>query len=176
MINEETQAPLDEKPKEIKPAKIVCSNFKVSPKYAPLLSDSFKEVIWNCAKKTLEFTILETPEFDAYKWFGEINKRMNESNKTSFSEVENDKILLTFFDENAIPKNYIEFSGLSLIDHSCYLAKSEVFKGEVLNHHITVSYTGSKLNYIINEENEFNRLFYFDTNKLVDEEWKLDSK
>ena len=169
--NLKNESPLDKKPKEVSPSNIVYSNFKIVPKYAPFLFDSFKELTWDCVNKKLVLTVLETPELDAYKWFGEINKRMCDSKKTSFLGIEKDNMLLTLFDENKNAVACITFFELSLLEHSCCFIKQDNIK-ETLSHYITISYVESKMVCVEKDDGDFKR-YQTDNNKMVDQEWKL---
>jgi len=144
--------------------------FKLVPKYIPFLVQFITESSWNCVEKTIDIEINETAGFDAYNWFGGINKRMAEAQKSSFVDLDQDSLLLVFMDECEKEVANIKFCGLELMSHHCYLSKSYQYS---LCHSITIHYTECVAipNTRTEEEENFRRS-HSDENVIVDEEWQ----
>jgi len=144
-------------------------NFKLVPKYIPFLSQFIKEASWNCAEKTINIEIKETAEFDSYNWFGGINKRMSEAQKSSFVDLDQDSLLLIFMDECDKEVASIKFCGLQLVKHFCYLSKKHQ---DSLCHSISIHYTECEMIPKTRTEEDNFRRSYADENIIVDEEWQ----
>ena len=150
------------------------------PKYIPFLSKFMKEVSWNCAEKTIDIEISETAGFDAYNWFGGINKRMQEAQKSSFVDMDQDSLLLVFMDECEKQVASIKFCGLQLVKHFCYLSNAESLSAfgidenpSFLCHSVSIKYTECEMMPNFREEEEENfRRSHTDENEIVDEEWQ----
>ena len=123
------------------------SHFKLVPQFMPFLMNFVKGVEWNCQDKTLDVIIEETPSFDAYSWFGGINKRMAEAQKSSFVDLEEDSVSLVFQDENEKEICTIKFKGLQLVKHFCCLQDTtNVMIGNLSDwvcHSVTLKYSDS---------------------------------
>lgn len=152
----------------------VTTNFKFIPKYMPLLSTQVKDVSWNCAAKTFDVQIIETPNFDSFNWFDGINKRLAEAQKNAFVDLELDSLILVFQDESKKDVAMLKFRGLELIDHYCYLSEPDTYMFDVsddpqpLVHSIKIRYSDSTT--IPIDSREFARVC--DENEHVDEEWQ----
>jgi hypothetical protein len=159
----------------------VSGNFKLVPKYMPFLTQFVSDVAWNCQEKTVEFNITETARFDAYNWFGGINKRFTESQKSSFVDLEQDSLLLVLMDECDKEVVNIKFRGLSLANHHCYFARDGVGgfgidspSNEPLTHFVRLVYSDSETIAPAHVEDEFELKIMSpeQKNEFVDEEWQ----
>jgi hypothetical protein len=145
------------------------NKFKLIPKYIPFLSQFIQKVSWDCAEKTLEIEIDETANFDSYNWFGGINKRMSEAQKTSFVDLDQDSLMLIFMDESNAQVACIKFCGLYLKKH--YLEFGNYSIDHILSHSIILGYQESEIIKIESEDEDFRRS-QTDENEIVDEEWQ----
>lgn len=172
--------PSDPPVKIIKPRNMnpVSDAFRVTPKYMPFLSQNILQVTWNAAEKTLSLEIRETPNFDAYRWFGTINKRLAESQKSSFVDLEQDSILIHFEDGEGKDVAAVKFRGLKLVEHHCYMGKQTGFgidsPGTPLSHSVNLRYTDSEMMPVHHIEDEDRPLLISpeESNEIVDEEWQ----
>lgn len=147
----------------------ISNKFKLIPKFMPFLTQ-FVNVSWNCQEKTLEFNIAETPKFDAYTWFGGINKRALESQKSSFIDIDQDSLILVLLDQSEKEVVKIKFIGLSLVDHNCYFFNEFDGHDKPLTHFVRISYSDNE---VIPVEDDFDlKLSPAKKNELVDEEWQ----
>jgi hypothetical protein len=147
------------------------NKFKLIPKYIPFLSQFVETVSWDCAGQTIDITISETDRFEAYKWFGGINKRMAESQKSSFVDLEQDSLLLVFVDENDKEVTSVKFRGLCLVEHECYLAKDYPVEN-LLVHSVKLQYSDCETVPIFHDE--FGLVTPSQRNEIVDNEWQAD--
>lgn len=152
------------------------NNFKLIPKYMPSLSH-FSNVSWNCQEKTLEFNMQENARFDAYNWFSGINKRVLESQKSSFVDLEQDSLLLVIMDESQKEVVSIKFRCLSLCDHNCYFSNECSFGQNLSNclmHFVRLKYSDSEVIPPAHIEDDYDyKIITPDRkNELVDEEWQ----
>lgn len=164
----------------------VSGKFKLVPKYMPFLTQFITDVTWNCQERFLEFNILETARFDAYDWFGGINKRVADSQKSSFVDLEQDSLLMVFLDECDKEVMNIKFRGLILENHHCYLSKESSGFGidspdEPLIHSVRIKYSDSETIAPAHVEDEYDlKIMSTDQkNEMVDQEWQeacLDGK
>jgi len=158
----------------------VSGNFKLVPKYMPFLTQFVSDVSWNCQARTLEFNITETARFDAFNWFGGINKRVAESQKSSFVDLEQDSLLLVLMDECDKEVVTIKFRGLGLIDHHCFFARDTLGSfgvdspNDPLAHFVRLMYSDSETIAPAHVEDEFELKIMSpeQKNEFVDEEWQ----
>ena len=169
-----TKAPV--KVCQIRNQKPVPDEFQLIPKYMPSLTQLISDVKWDCAEKTFNIRISETASFDAYNWFGYINKRSSEAHKSSFVDLEQDSLLLIFQDKDQKDVMSIRFRGLQLIHHACYLSKKSCqYVGSStsapISHSITIKYAESEM-FPCHLDDESYVSPTCEQNEVVDEEWQ----
>lgn len=159
--------------------KPLVDKFRLVPKYMPFLSQAVEQVAWNCADSMLDLEIQETAGFDAYRWFGTINKRFAESQKSSFVDLEQDSLSLYFEDQDGKDVALVKFRGLKLVKHHCYLSKGLQSPfgidspSENLRHSISLRYSDAEMMTIPHIEEDLPLLVSPEkSNEIVDEEWQ----
>lgn len=164
------------KPCSNKTDKPISDKFTLVPKYMPQLSQHITQTSWNCVEKTLDIEINETGNFDAFNWFSNINKRVAESQKSSFVDMEHDSLVMTFQDEFGNDLANVKFRGLHLINHSCFMVNNinPMFDANpnFLFHTITIRYTDCETTSCIHEEPESMIVAPQKQNEIVDKEWQ----
>ena len=168
-----TKAPV--KTCDLRNKKPVSDKFRLMPKFMPSLWQCITHVAWNAAEKTLFIEINETANFDAYKWFGGINKRLSESQKSSFVDLEQDSMLLVIQDEMERDVMSIKFRSPQLTQHACYLSKQEnkfvdEHPSEPITHSLTLKYSDSEMIECYKEEPFMPTVN--EKNQIVDTEWQ----
>lgn len=167
------------KPCRVRNQRPVSGKFKLVPKYMPFLTQFITDVSWNCQERIIEFNVFETARFDAYDWFGGINKRVADSQKSSFVDLEQDSLLLVFLDECDKEVVNIKVRGLVLVDHHCYVSNESSGYGidspdEPLRHSVKIKYSDSETIAPSHIEDDYD-LKIMSTeqkNELVDQEWQ----
>jgi hypothetical protein len=91
----------------------------------------------------LALVIQETAEFSAFEWFGTINDRWAEMQRSAFSDMEQDSLLLTYLDDGGKEVTSFKFKDVSLTSHATFSASCDQFGVDTdcaLTHSITLSY------------------------------------
>lgn len=151
------------------------SHFKLVPKYMPFLTEFIQAVSWNAAEQTLEVRIAETPKFEAFQWFGTINKRYAESQKSSFVDLECDSLLLAFKDQCDKDVAQFKFRSLKVVWHDCDLSKESVFLTDVnepLVHNLKIKYSDCEQIPLPTSVAEEGPVLSLERNEVVDAEWQ----
>lgn len=150
-------------------------NFKVVPRYAPYLSSSILTLDWNCVERTITLSVQETANFEAFNWFGTINKRLAESQKSSFVDLDLDSILIFFQNEDGQDVAMLKLKALQLTSHSCIagpVAGISAFgidsTSNPLFHRITIKYGDCESVPVEHEEDRVGP----DKVDMVDLEWQ----
>ncbi len=108
-----------------RPAGPSSSKFVVKPKAFPQLVKSIKEFTWNDAKKELHIRMLETPDFDVFRWIDFTQAKSGETARSPFADAEMNSLVLDFKDNSDLTLAQAEFTGLTLADHHCSLNSLE---------------------------------------------------
>lgn len=150
--------------------------FRLVPKYIPQLEKYVKKVKWNSVQKTLEIKILETPRLEAFSWFGTINERYAEGQKSSFVDFEQDSLRLYFLDEQEREVACFKFLNLKLENHECPMSRSCDSFGlpndhcDHVAHNIIIRYADHKVMPIQHAEAEAQ--LDVTTDEAIDQEWQ----
>jgi hypothetical protein len=144
------------------------NQFRLIPRFMPFLSEFVEEVTWDCADQILEIQIAETPRFEAFQWFGTINKRYGEAQKSSFVDLDKDSLRLEFLDTCSHEVASLKFRNMKMIDHKCYLDKNGI--DSHVSHRIKVKYSEWELLPHTPEEEPV-RLTPDKLNEMTDQEW-----
>lgn len=99
-----------------------------------------QEVKWDSVKGTLEIQLTETEEFDAIRWFSTINERHIASQRSSFTDVNQDAIFLEFFNGSGDQVANIRFRNLKLMTHSCTMEYHPAPKSFGIIHSVVIEY------------------------------------
>lgn len=150
--------------------------FRLVPKFLPNLENYFKMVKWNSVEKQLEIQVAETPNFEAFAWFGTINERFAEGQKSSFVDFEQDSLNLYFLDSQEKEVACFKFKNLKLLSHDCLMSKSCDSFGlsneshDHVTHRITIQYADHKVVPIQRAEAEAEA--NLDPEEAIDQEWQ----
>jgi hypothetical protein len=115
------------------------NNYYVIPEKATSVRPLFQSFHWNCATKTINVVIDESPDFAAYRWFS----------KTA--GLTDNNVVLVMFDGKNQEIARIKFSGLKLTSHSCGLNYANVPTNveddtiDCVSHHIEFVYNAENM-------------------------------
>lgn len=150
--------------------------FRLVPKFIPSLEKYFKKVKWNSVEKTLEIKVAETPNFEAFAWFGTINERFAEGQKSSFVDFEQDSLSLYFLDCQEKEVACFKFKNLKLLSHNCLMSRACDSFGlsnescDHVTHSITIQYVDHKVMPI--QKTEAEEEMGLNPQEAIDEEWQ----
>ena len=150
-----------------KPAKtgsLTRNKFDFIPKTCVEIKDSIRALEWDSVKKTIELTMIETPELDVYKWLKAVKDFYAASKMSSFLDINANAANLVFMDGNNSEIAKITFKDLNVISHKITLDKNTLAFGndaeEPVKYYVVLSYQYEETN--IKEV----------STKAVDGEWK----
>jgi hypothetical protein len=149
-VNEKVNIELKTQPVDLNPPIKWCksrngkpsnNNFICRPRAFPQIGENVDALSWNSVAKTITISITETAEFEVYKWIKYIEEKSHEIQKSPFSDLDANCLVITFQDHAKKDIADIRFKNLSITNNECGLYKNTDVDGcDYLNYLITLSY------------------------------------
>lgn len=144
-----------------------CNKFVFKPKLFPQISEGVQSIKWDGLKKILKVSICETPKFEVYEWIKFIEEKNIEEQKSPFSNIGSNSVLLSFLDSNDANLANINFQDLSIIEHYCNFQKENNKKPLIQEITLSYKYTEFVLKKVNEESDDLPKV-----NFNTDEEWR----
>lgn len=142
--------------------------FHVVARSCPQLQELVTNVKLHAVSKSVHLTCEENSTFDVFRWFITLNERRQMLMSSPFKDLEQESMVICFFDSYEREVGRWKVSGLSLLSHECGLGRPEdAAKFQPLTHQLVLLYDKAEVLEVKSVADDAP----LTQNEIADEEW-----